>query len=376
MCSVTAFFLLSFFGQLVVASMAVADLKKSLDSLERSQKLIAQLALATDKDVCREKIQHELIVYLRGPAVGEVQQLFDDHVKSKESVSNERAKKSRNSAGDDPAACALADAEARNTYAAQTLRVKFWTWFLQCIKLRSTAAEEARAQMAVAAASKLHSLDGQIVLHAVVFTAVNHWSWRLWRRFGTSVWISLSLAMGFWPCSFCHTTSSRLATRTSLSTRLPRVLAPWPRKFWTSRKILDLGDPDVFDVVVQCVQCFGHLPVSFAELNFLMLDHFAHLFPGLLGGWSWSWLWFGVQRLFPCHFGRGVQFTFGALCTVEYDRAYHRRRRHHTHGSHDLPYWLSCSCYFAHCLQMWFVWLNGDTLMLFLAKAMHLDGGI
>ena len=71
-----SFFLLSFFGQLVVASMAVADLKKSLDSLERSQKLIAQLALATDKDVCREKIRHELIVHLRGPAVGEVQQLF------------------------------------------------------------------------------------------------------------------------------------------------------------------------------------------------------------------------------------------------------------------------------------------------------------
>ena len=69
----------------------------------------------TIKDVRREKIRHELIVHLRGPAVGEVQQLFDDHVKSKESVSNERAKKSRNSAGDAPAACALADAAARNT---------------------------------------------------------------------------------------------------------------------------------------------------------------------------------------------------------------------------------------------------------------------
>ena len=38
----------AFFGQLVVASMAVADLKKRLDTLERSHKLIAQLALATN----------------------------------------------------------------------------------------------------------------------------------------------------------------------------------------------------------------------------------------------------------------------------------------------------------------------------------------
>ena len=26
---------------------------------------------------------------------------------------------------------------------------------------------------------------------------------------------------------------------------------------------------------------------------------------------------------------------------------------YHTHGSHDLPYWLNCNSYFAHCLQMW-----------------------
>lgn len=84
--------------------MAVADLKKRLEALERSQKIIAQLAVATDKDVRQEKCRHELIVHLRGRAVDEVQKIFTDHVQSKEANSSERAKKARNSSGDDPAA--------------------------------------------------------------------------------------------------------------------------------------------------------------------------------------------------------------------------------------------------------------------------------
>ena len=172
MCSVTAIF--AQFGAVFAAAvpfpMAVADLKKRLETLERSQQLIAQLALATDRDVRQEKTRHELIVHLRGEAVEEMQRLFDEHVKSKESLSNDRAKKSRNSAGDDPAANALADTAARNSSAAQTLRVKFWGWLMQFLKARASAAEEAgRAQLVVAAAAKLHSYDGQVVLHSCRF---------------------------------------------------------------------------------------------------------------------------------------------------------------------------------------------------------------
>lgn len=73
----------------------------------------------------KQKTWHEFTVHLRGAAMDEVQQLFDEHVKSKDSMSNERPKKARNSTGDDPAVSALADTVARNTFAAQT-RVRFW----------------------------------------------------------------------------------------------------------------------------------------------------------------------------------------------------------------------------------------------------------
>ena len=86
MCSVTAISCSALWGIPSVARfpMAVA-VKKRLENLERSQQLIAQLALAADKDVRQEKTRHELIVHLRGEAVDEVQQLFEEHVKSKES---------------------------------------------------------------------------------------------------------------------------------------------------------------------------------------------------------------------------------------------------------------------------------------------------
>ena len=92
----------------------------------------------------------------------------------------------------------------------------------------------------------------------------------------------------------------------------------------------DLGDLESFDVnILQCEHCLGHISFSIAELLLLSMDCFVVLFHGLLGGWPWIWRPLGVLLLFPCHFGRCVQFTFwrSMHSRVRQSLSFRRRRR-------------------------------------------------
>ena len=62
-----------------MATLSVAELTKRLEALEAAHKKTAILALATDRDLQREKCRHELIVHLRGSMLAEVQTMFESH---------------------------------------------------------------------------------------------------------------------------------------------------------------------------------------------------------------------------------------------------------------------------------------------------------
>lgn len=182
---------------------------------------------------------------------------------------------------------------------------------------------------------------GRLSCILAVFTAVNLWKRKPWRRSGIFLWTSLFLATVSQPCSFLRMISNHLATRMSLSAKLQLALELWRRKLWTSVQILDLGDLEDFDMVLQCEHCLWYLPFYIAELKFLILANFALLLPGLLGGWSWTWQCFGVRALFPCHFGRGVQFLFW--------RSMHFRVRQSLSSSSSSSSFLGChECGVAH----------------------------
>ena len=61
-------------------------------------------------------------------------------------------------------------ASLRNTQAAASWKVKLWQWLLQVLKSRAGDAEEAgRSRMAVAAATKIHAMEGTQVVHMMRF---------------------------------------------------------------------------------------------------------------------------------------------------------------------------------------------------------------
>ena len=211
--------------------MAVADLKKRLETLERSQQVIAQLALAMDKDVRQEKTRHELIVHLRGDAVDEVQRLFDDHVKSKKflpitvprSLEPQQAMTQRRAHWRTPqpgilrllrrCGSSFGDGSCNPSKLAQRRQRRLaghsWLWQQQ---------------------PNFTPMMGRLLFIVVVFTVASPWNVRRWRRFGTSVWISLSLVTASWPCSFLRTISNLFLTKMSLSIGPLLGLAPLPRR--------------------------------------------------------------------------------------------------------------------------------------------------
>lgn len=149
-----------------MATLSVAELTKRLEALEAAHKKTAILALATDRDLQREKCRHELIVHLRGSMLAEVQTMFESHKAT--TGSDKRARTVEDQTDD--AAMAAQRASLRNTQAAASWKVKLWQWLLQVLKSRAGDAEEAgRSRMAVAAATKIHAMEGTQVVHMMRF---------------------------------------------------------------------------------------------------------------------------------------------------------------------------------------------------------------
>ena len=149
-----------------MATLSVAELTKRLEALEAAHKKMAILALATDRDLQREKCRHELIVHLRGSMLAEVQTMFESHKANTGSDKRARTVEDQN----DDAAMAAQRASLRNTQAAASWKVKLWQWLLQVLKSRAGDAEEAgRSRMAVAAVTKIHAMEGSQVVHMMRF---------------------------------------------------------------------------------------------------------------------------------------------------------------------------------------------------------------